>query len=124
MRTVDMDWVAEGVVFLFFWVLIGQYVYREAHGENRSYPILRGIFWAVFGIIGTLTYVAHIRGREKSRLGWLGLSMILVALWAIGTVGLWGLNGGFYLWVGLFAGAFILYWQFILETKTITQSST
>jgi hypothetical protein len=49
--------------------------------------------------------------------------MVLFALWAVGTFGLWGLNGGFYLWAGLFAGAFILYWQFILETESITQSS-
>ena len=119
-----MDWVPEGVVFLFFWVLIGQYVYREADRVSRSSPILRGIFWAAFGIIGTLTYLAHLQGREKSRLGWLGLSLVLFALWAIGTVGLWGLNGGFYLWAGLFAGAFILYWQFILETEIVTQSYT
>ena len=118
-----MDWVAEGVVFLFFWVLIGQYVYREADRENRSSPILRGIFWGVFGIIGTVTYFVHIRGREKSRFGWFGFSMLLFALWAVGMFGLWGLNGGFYLWAGLFAGAFILYWQFILEIESITQSS-
>jgi uncharacterized membrane protein YdjX (TVP38/TMEM64 family) len=43
--------------------------------------------------------------------------MLLFALWAVGTFGLWGLNGGFYLWAGLFAGAFILYWQFNLETE-------
>lgn len=112
-----MDWVAEGLVFLFFWVLIGQYVYREANRENRSSPILRGVFWGVFGIVGTVTYLTYIREREQNRLGWLGFSMLLFALWAVGTFGLWGLNGGFYLWAGLFAGAFILYWQFNLETE-------
>ena len=118
-----MRWVLEGLICLFFWVLIGQYVYREANRENRSSPILRGLFWGVLGIVGAITYLGHFHDRESHRLRWLGFSLVLSALWAIGTVGLWGLNGGFYLWAGLFAGLFILYWQFILETETRNQSS-
>lgn len=111
-----MEWFSAGVLVLFFWVLIGQYVYREANKENRSSPKLRGIFWGVLGVVGAVTYLTHIREREKNRVAWLGVSILLFMLWAVGTFGLWGLNGGFHLWAGLFAGVFILYWQFNLET--------
>lgn len=60
-----------------FWVLIGQYAYREAKKENRSSPKLRGIFWGVFGIAGAATYLAHIQEQEKNRLAWLGFSILL-----------------------------------------------
>lgn len=118
-----MDWVAEGLASLFFWVLIGQYVYRGANRENRSSPILRGIFWGVFGVVGAVTYLAHIQDREKNRLGWRGFSTLLLALWVVGTFGLWALNGGFYLWAGLFTGVYSLYWQFNPETERTNQSS-
>lgn len=111
-----MDWFTAGMMVLFFWVLIGQYVYREANKENRSSPKLRGIFWGVLGVVGAVTYLTHIREREKNRFAWLGVSILLFALWAVGTFGLWGLKGGFHLWAGLFTGVFILYWQFNLET--------
>lgn len=111
-----MDWFTAGVMVLFFWVLIGQYVYREANKENRSSPKLRGIFWGVLGVVGAVTYLTHIRDRKKNRLAWLGVSILLFTLWAAGMFGLWGLKGGFRLWAGLFAGVFILYWQFNLET--------
>ena len=110
-----MDWFTVGLAFLFFWVLIGQYVYREANKENRSAPKLRGIFWGLLGVIGAITYLVHIQEREKYRLAWLGFSMGLFMLWAIGTFGLWGLKGGFRIWAALFAGVLILYWQFSLE---------
>jgi hypothetical protein len=111
-----MEWFSAGVLVLFFWVLIGQYVYREANKENRLSPKLRGIFWGVLGVVGAVTYLTHIREREKNRVAWLGVSILLFMLWAVGTFGLWGLKGGFHLWAGLFAGVFILYWQFNLET--------
>ena len=110
----DMDWFTAGVV-LFFWVLIGQYVYREAKDEKRSLPKLRGLFWGVLGVVGAVAYLTHIEKRETDRLAWLGFSILLFSLWAVGTVGLWGLNSGFYLWAALFAGVFVLYWQFSLE---------
>ncbi len=55
-----MDWFTAGVMVLFFWVLIGQYVYREANKENRSSPKLQGIFWGVLGVVGAVTYLTHI----------------------------------------------------------------
>lgn len=111
-----MDLLTAGVMVLFFWVLIGQYVYREAKKENRSSPKLRGAFWGVLGVVGAVTYLAHIRDRQKNQLAWLGVSILLFAVWAVGTFGLWGLSGGFRLWASLFAGVSILYWQFNLET--------
>lgn len=102
--------------YAFFWALIGQYVYREAKREDRSLPKLRAIFWGILGIAGAIGYVAHIREREKKRLAWLGFAIVLFTLWVVGTIGLWGLNSGFYLWAALFTGIFILYWQFNLET--------
>lgn len=118
-----MNWFPYGLVFLFFWVLIGQYVYREAKREDRSSPTLRGVFWGVYGVVGAVTYLAHIRTREKRRLAWLAFSLVLFAVWGIGTFGLWGLSSGFYLWADLFAGIFILYWQFNLETVVVEDSS-
>ncbi|WP_424000250.1 hypothetical protein ACOZ4I_13135 [Haloarcula salina] len=112
-----MDWLSVGLVSLFFLVLIGQYVYREAVRENRSSPALRAVCWTVFGVVGVVRYLVHIRERDPNRLGWVGLSALLVALWGIGTIGLWGLSGGFYLWGGLFAGFFVLYWQCSLEQE-------
>jgi hypothetical protein len=111
-----MYWRAVVAVSLFFWVLIAQYVYRESKREGRSSPKLRGIFWGVLGVAGAVIYLVHIRERDKKRLAWLGLSILLFTVWAIGTIGLWGLGSGFYLWADLFAGIFILYWQFNLET--------
>ncbi|MCD2200984.1 hypothetical protein LPA44_13925 [Halobacterium sp. KA-4] len=111
-----MDWITVGLTFLFFWGLLGQYVYREAMKENRSSPILRGVCWGAIGVLGAVTYLIHLRDKEADRLAWLGVSLLLVTVWAIGTVGLWGLSGGFHLWAALFAGVFILYWQFNLET--------
>ncbi|WP_345890570.1 hypothetical protein [Halorhabdus amylolytica] len=111
-----MYWIAVGLVCLFFWALIGKYVYREAEREDRPSPKLRAVFWGILGIAGAIIYVAHIREREKKRLAWLGFAIILFTLWAIGTVGLWGLSSGFYLWADLFVGMFVLYWQFNLET--------
>lgn len=112
-----MDWLPVGLVSLFFLALIGQYVYREAVREDRSSPEVRGVCWAVFGVVGAVRYLVQIRERGPNRLGWVGLSALLFALWGIGTGGLWGLSGGFYLWGGLFTGLFILYWQFSLGGK-------
>ena len=112
-----MDWITTGVVFLFFWILIGQYAYREAKGEGRTVPKLRGIFWAMFGIVGAFSYLIHVRERETNQLAWMGFSILLVTMWAVGTLGLWGLNSGFYLWAGLFVGVFILYWRFSIKSS-------
>jgi hypothetical protein len=112
-----MAWLAEGLVSLFFLVLIGQYTYREAKREGRSSPELRGVFWIAFGVVGVVRYLVHIQEQDPKRLGWVGLSVVLFTLWAIGTLGLWGLRGGFYLWGGLFAGFFVIYWQFNLEQE-------
>lgn len=111
-----MEWLPVALVVLFFWVLVGQYAYREARREDRSSPVLRGVLWWLFGVVGAVEYLVRVRDRERTRLPWLGLSALLFALWAVGTFGLWGLSGGFYLWGGLFAGLFVLYWQFDLET--------
>jgi hypothetical protein len=110
-----MAWVAEGLISLFFLALIGQYTYREAKREDRSSPELRGVFWIVFGVVGVIRYLVHSQEKDLKRLGWAGISALLFALWAIGTIGLWGVSGGFYLWGALFAGFFVLYWQFQLE---------
>ena len=107
-----MDWITTGVVFLFFWILIGQYAYREAKGEGRTVPKLRGIFWGVFGIVGAVSYLIYVREREPNQIAWLGFSILLFTMWTVGFLGLWGLNSGFHLWAGLFAGVFILYWRF------------
>ena len=117
-----MDWMADGLVVLFFWGLIGQYVYREAIKESRSSPVLRAVFWGVFGSLGAITL---LRGNdyEKTRLGWLGFSMVLIVLWAVGSFDLWGLNGGYYLWASLFASGYILYWQFDLEIGENSQQT-
>lgn len=111
-----MAWFPVWSVILFFWVLIGHYVYREAKKENRSSPRLRGLFWGVIGVVGAVVYLAHIRDRDKDQLVWLSFAVVLFVVWAIGTFGLWGLSSGFYLWADFFAGVFILYWQFNLET--------
>ncbi len=112
-----MVWLTQGLVSLFFLVLIGQYAYREAKSENRSSPKLRGIFWVVFGIVGAVTHLVHIQERAWKRVEWMGFSILLFAVWAIGTFGIWGLSGGFHLWGGLFAGLFVLYWQFSLKQE-------
>lgn len=119
-----MNWFTVGLVFLFFWALIGQYVYREAKKESRSSPKMRGVFWGVIGVVGAIIYLIHIREHEKRRLSWLGFSVLLFTLWAIGTAGLWGLRGGFRLWAALFTGVFILYWQFNLETTKLETAPT
>ena len=103
-----------GVAFLFFWTLIGQYTYREAKKEQRSSPRLRGLGWGVIGIIGVIDYLANIRGKEKSRLGWLGFSLLLFVFWAAEPLIQQG-PPGWYGWAGFYAGLFILYWQFSLE---------
>ncbi|MFC7029209.1 hypothetical protein ACFQJ5_18955 [Halomicroarcula sp. GCM10025324] len=82
-----MAWVAEGLVSLFFLVLIGQYTYREAKKEGRSSPELRGVFWIAFGVVGVVRYLVHLQERDPKGLAWVGLSGLLFALWAIGTLG-------------------------------------
>ncbi|MFC7029349.1 hypothetical protein ACFQH8_21555 [Halomicroarcula sp. GCM10025710] len=81
-----MAWVAEGLVSLFFLVLIGQYTYREAKKEGRSSPELRGVFWIAFGVVGVVRYLVHLQERDPKGLAWVGLSGLLFALWAIGTL--------------------------------------
>lgn len=103
-----------GVAFLFFWTLIGQYVYREAKKEQRSSPRLRGLGWGVLGVIGVFDYLASIRTEEKSRLGWLGFSLLLFVFWAMEPLIQQG-PPGWYAWAGFYTGLFILYWQFNLE---------
>lgn len=49
--------------------------------------------------------------------------MVLFVLWAVGSFGLWGLNGGHYLWASLFASGYILYWQFDLEVGENSQQT-
>lgn len=115
-----MEWLPAAAVVAFFLVLLGQYAYREARRENRSSPAFRGVLWWLLGIVGAVRYLARVREREKTPLAWLALSVLLFALWAVGTFGLWGLSGGFYLWAGLFAGLFVLYWQFDLESHWVS----
>ncbi|WP_049998579.1 hypothetical protein [Halococcus sediminicola] len=114
-----------GVLFLFFWTLIGQYVYREAKREQRSSPQLRGLGWGVLGIIGVFGYLANIKTGEKNRLWWLGLSLLLFVFWAAEPLIQQG-PPGWYAWAGFYAGLFILYWQFDLEPldDSGTQSGT
>lgn len=119
-----MDWplvpgttvLRVGLVVLFFWALVGQYVYREAKKERRSFPKLRGLCWGAVGVVGAVNYLVHIREREKKRLGWVGLAMLLFAFWAIATIGRGALDRAFRAWAALFAGVFLLYWQFHVET--------
>ena len=103
-----------GALFLFFWTLIGQYVYREAKKEQRSSPRLRGLGWGVLGMIGVFRYLANIRTEKKSRLAWLGFSLLLFVFWATEPF-LQQKPPGWYAWAGFYAGLFILYWQFNLE---------
>lgn len=105
-----------GFVFLFFWVLIGQYAYREARRGRRPSPKLRGLCWAMFGLVGAVVYLVRIREREMGRLAWLGFSILLFAVWATATIGRGALDRAFHAWAALFAGLLILYWQFDLET--------
>ncbi|WP_312621958.1 hypothetical protein [Haloarcula sp. 1CSR25-25] len=111
-----MNWFRSSLVFLFFWVLVGQYVYRRANEQNRSSPELRGLFWGLIGILGAAAYLLHIRDNQKHRLVWIGVSVLLFTVWAVGTVGFWGVTEGFHLWAALSASVFILYWQFDIET--------
>lgn len=104
------------LVFMFFWGLIGQYVYREAKKEQRSSPTHRGLFWGVFGVVGAIIYLTRIRERKKNRLAWLGFSILLFAFWAIATIGQGELDRAFRAWAAAFTGLLILYWQFNLET--------
>lgn len=103
-----------GVSFLFFWTLIGLYVYREAKKEQRSSPQLRGLGWGVIGIIGVVDYLTDIKAEEKSRLGWLGFSLLLFVFWAAEPLIQQG-PPGWYAWAGFYTGLLILYWQFNLE---------
>jgi len=111
-----MNWIRSALIFLFFWTLIGQYVYRKANEQNRSSPELRGIFWGLIGVLGAAAYLLHIRDNQKNRLVWIGVSVLLFTVWAVGTAGFWGVNGGFRLWAALSASVFILYWQFDIGT--------
>lgn len=103
-----------GLVVLFFWVLIGQYVYREAKQQAHASPKIRGLCWGVIGVAGVVVYLTQIREREKNRLGWIGFSILLFVFWAMGTIGQQDLDG-WYAWAGFFAGLFILYWKFYGE---------
>lgn len=112
------EFLTIGLVFLFFWLLVGQYWYREARKRGRTSPELRGLFWGVFGVVGVFVYLVRIRRREKDRLIPAGASILLFAFWAMNAIGPAGPqeHGGWYAWAGLFAGLFVLYWQFHLET--------
>jgi len=70
--------VSTELAFLFFWALIGQYVYREAARENRSSPKRRELYWGVRGVRGAFTYLMTIRERDRARLAWLVFSSLLV----------------------------------------------
>lgn len=69
-----------GALFLFFWTLIGQYVYREAKKEQRSSPRLRGLGWGVLGVIGVFDYLANIRTEGKEPSGVVGIFIAAVCL--------------------------------------------
>lgn len=109
-----MDWITTGLVFLFFWTLIGLYVYREAEKEQRSSPKLRGLCWGILGISGVFKYIFHIRNRNKGRLAWLCFSLLLFAFWMIEPI-IQQESAGWYAWAGFYTALFILYWQFNLE---------
>ena len=106
-----------GVLFLFFWTLIGQYAYREAKNESRSSPLRRGLCWGMLGVAGAFDYLSAIGSRDKSRLSWLGFSALLFAFWAIEPV-FQREPAGWYAWAGFYTGLFVLYWQFNLEAAT------
>ncbi|GAA0453495.1 hypothetical protein GCM10008985_06560 [Halococcus dombrowskii] len=103
-----------GVLFLFFWMLIGLYVYREAKKEQRSSPRLRGLGWGMLGIIGAVDYLTDIKAEEKGRLRWLGFSLLLFVFWAAEPL-IQQRPPGWYAWAGFYTGLLILYWQFNLE---------
>ena len=104
-----------GLLTLFFWGLIGVYVYREAKKERRSSPVRRGLGWGVMGLVGAVDYLVRSRERRKDRLAWLTLSVLLVGFWALATIGRGDLDRAFHAWAALFAGLFVLYWQFDVE---------
>ena len=103
-----------GVAFLFFWTLIGQYAYREAKKEQRSSPRLRGLGWGMLGIVGVVDYLANIRSEEKSRLWWLGFSLLLFVFWAAEPL-IQQKPPGWYAWAGFYTGLLTLYWKFNLD---------
>jgi len=109
--------VSTELAFLFFWALIGQYVYREATRENRSSPKRRGLYWGVRGVRGALTYLVTIRERDRARLAWLVFSSLLVLFWA-GDALIDRELPGWYAWAGFYSALFILYWQFDLEISS------
>jgi hypothetical protein len=106
--------VTTGLVFLFFWTLIGQYVYREAARGNRSSPKRRGLYWGVRGVRGALTYLGTSRERERTRWAWMEFSALLILFWAGDALINQDLPG-WYAWAGFYSALFILYWQFDLE---------
>ena len=112
------EFLSIGLLFLFFWTLIGQYAYREAKKEGRSSPKLRGLCWGVLGVVGVVNYLRRGGNRTK-RLAWLGFSVLLFGVWAIEPV-VQGEPAGWYAWAGFYCGLFVLYWQFDLETVSET----
>ncbi|MFH5797244.1 hypothetical protein [Haladaptatus sp. CMAA 1911] len=122
-RRLDIEWlnmdggliVRLGVYFVFFWAIIGVYIYREAKKERRSSPKLRGFGWGVFALIGVVKYLIHLPESDKSRTKWLALALACFVFWGIGTFGLQEL-AAWYPWAAFYAGLFILYVKFDLAT--------
>ena len=104
-----------GLLILFFWGLVGLYAYREAKQERRSSPVRRGQGWGAIGLVCAVDYLVRSRERRRDRLGWLTLSVLLVGFWAVATIGRGDLDRAFHAWAALFAGLFVLYWQFDVE---------
>ncbi|WP_135828239.1 hypothetical protein [Halorussus halobius] len=62
-----MDWLAAyngvlvrvGLYLFVFWPTVGYYVYRDATKRELSAPMLRGVAYGVFGIVGLVVYVVR-----------------------------------------------------------------
>jgi hypothetical protein len=111
---VSGEFLSVGLSFLFFWTLIGQYVYREAKKEGRSSPKRRGLCWGILGVVGVVNYLRRGSNQAK-RPAWLGFALLLFAFWAIEPV-IQAEPAGWYAWAGFYSGLLVLYWQFDLET--------
>jgi len=69
-----MEWVTAyngvlvrvGLYLLVFWPTVGYYVYRHATKHDLSSPILRGVAYGVFGVVGLVVYVTRNAGSETN----------------------------------------------------------
>lgn len=96
---------------LFLWMLVGVFwVYRDAKRRGLPSPVWRGAIWGWFGVVGAYRHLLGDRPLNRTRLRWLGVSILLLLLWAALLVGSqrWPGRG----WAIFVAALFVLYWQF------------